>query len=808
MAEKPQKDDTKSNIRVTRQDLLWLGLTLGIILLLHLPLLYSVLDAKDCVTFSYPHSYLLSRALQDYRLPLWSQALNYPMHAESQGGYAYPLHLLLNAIASPWLAHNLDLLIHLLLAASATYAFIRLKGPRPAFAALGALAYALSSHFAIHIGILPFVQGGAFLPVFFLVVALYHRRGDWRWLIGLAIAFGLALLAGHFQFTTYVMLSALAFLIWGRKAESKSELGKRLLAVVWVPILGMLIAAVQVIPSGELALASARGGLGDLSKMEFSWTPVQGVSFIVPQFFGEATHPSVISQHSGIWDSYFGMGSYFESTYYVGIIPLILAFLSLGLLKSKNDRRRLVGFFWALLGIAFILALGRFNPLYRLLNQLPPFGFFRHPLRLLFLACFGLSVLSAIGGERLLASGMSSRFRNLIILLVPLTILLIATGWLATHFYHEQLGTLLADYFYEGNGGLSASGAMQKAFDYLARMETVWSIDNQRLIWQIAIISLSVAVILLLGKRRSLRQGELLLFIVLLLDLGVFTQGRDFFVPPHALTQTETREQDDHLNMPLTRIYSAGWELSPEESYLSYSLQIPNSSAIDGVYSVLTPRVSLQCEGSATLEQALWQAVFSPGDGSYPLRAYLPSTQLPSPELLQRLGVKYLFKRVPLTQDSEETQPGEADIYLYQFDDAWGRAFILDVAQLDCSDLSGLLADNLAPQGTVQYLQYDDEYIRLSVNGPAGLLVLSELYYPGWLATIDGEKTEIKPVFTALRGIDYPGGEHIVEFVYQPRSFYAGLAVTLISLGLSFFVLLVRLISSRQKNELQSKREK
>ena len=805
MAEKPQKESKSISRKPHRQNLLWLGLTLGVILFLHLPLLYSVLDAKDCVTFSYPHSYLLSRALQENSIPLWSQALNYPMHAESQGGYTYPLHLLLNSITAPWLAHNLDILIHLLLAAAATYAFIRLKGPRPAFAGLGALAYALSSHFTIRLGILPFVQGGAFLPIFFLIVALYHRRGDWRWLIGLAIAFGLALLAGHFQFTTYAMLSALAFLIWGIKAESKAELMKRFSAVVWVPILGMLIAGVQLIPSGELALASGRSSLGDLSKLDFSWLPPQGVSFIIPQFFGEATHPCVISQHTGALDSYFGAGSYFESTYYVGIIPLILSLITLGLLKKRGPDRRLAWFFWALIGVALILALGKFNPLYCLLNQLPPFGFFRHPLRLLFLVCFGFSVLSAIGGERLLSSGISTRFRNFIILIVPLAVLLVIAGWMGAHCYHDQLSTLMAKYFYKGDSGLSTAGAIQKASDYLGRMETVWSINNQRLVWQIAIVSLSVAVVLLLGKRRSLRQGELLLFIILLVDLGGFSRGRDFFVSPQVLTQPQVEKQDSPVKVPPTRIYSAGWELSPQESYLSYSLQVPNSSAINGDYGVLTPRVSLQCDQSAELEQALWKAVFSSGDGSYPLRTYLPSVKLPNPELLQRLGVEYLFKRVPLTQNGEETQPEEADIYLYKFDDAWERAYVLDSAPSNCSELSALLADDLTPQGEVQYLQYDDEHIRLKVDGPAGLLVLSELYYPGWQATLDGETVEIKPVFTALRGVDYPDGEHIVEFVYQPWSFYTGLAVTLTGLNLAAVMLFSSLVLRKKNNELKKK---
>lgn len=68
------------------------------------------------------------------------------------------------------------------------------------------------------------------------------------------------------------------------------------------------------------------------------------------------------------------------------------------------------------------------------------------------------------------------------------------------------------------------------------------------------------------------------------------------------------------------------------------------------------------------------------------------------------------------------------------------------------------------------------------------LLVLSENYYPGWRALVDGQSKKILRVNYNQRGIALPAGNHLVTFVYQPRSALAGLVVSLLALvTLSFW---------------------
>ena len=75
----------------------------------------------------------------------------------------------------------------------------------------------------------------------------------------------------------------------------------------------------------------------------------------------------------------------------------------------------------------------------------------------------------------------------------------------------------------------------------------------------------------------------------------------------------------------------------------------------------------------------------------------------------------------------------------------------------------------------------------------SSFLVLSDTYYPGWQATIDGKKTKIFLTNYVARGIVLPPGNHIVKFEFKPVSFHLGLGLSLASLFvLGYFLLISR----------------
>ncbi len=67
-------------------------------------------------------------------------------------------------------------------------------------------------------------------------------------------------------------------------------------------------------------------------------------------------------------------------------------------------------------------------------------------------------------------------------------------------------------------------------------------------------------------------------------------------------------------------------------------------------------------------------------------------------------------------------------------------------------------------------------------------MVLSEIYYPGWTATIDGEPTEINLAYDILRSVTLGEGEHIIVFSFTPLSIYIGFVL---AAGCWFCILLI-----------------
>ena len=74
--------------------------------------------------------------------------------------------------------------------------------------------------------------------------------------------------------------------------------------------------------------------------------------------------------------------------------------------------------------------------------------------------------------------------------------------------------------------------------------------------------------------------------------------------------------------------------------------------------------------------------------------------------------------------------------------------------------------------------------IQVRVNMPQpGYLVLNDVYYPGWRATVDGQPAEILPANHAFRAVALAQGEHTVAFEYAPFSFRLGAWITFAALS-------------------------
>ena len=87
-----------------------------------------------------------------------------------------------------------------------------------------------------------------------------------------------------------------------------------------------------------------------------------------------------------------------------------------------------------------------------------------------------------------------------------------------------------------------------------------------------------------------------------------------------------------------------------------------------------------------------------------------------------------------------------------------------------------------------------------SKNG--GVVVFSEIYYPGWISTIDGEEVEHGRADYILRAMNVPAGKHVIEFKFDPKSLHTTETIAYIALALLALGVIAVMISEYKKRKV------
>jgi len=121
---------------------------------------------------------------------------------------------------------------------------------------------------------------------------------------------------------------------------------------------------------------------------------------------------------------------------------------------------------------------------------------------------------------------------------------------------------------------------------------------------------------------------------------------------------------------------------------------------------------------------------------------------------------------------------------------AMPRAWIVHQATLAKDADTGLPALEDCPEaGSATLARPDSDTALVQAQlGCRGLLVVSEAFYPGWKATVDGQTQPIYEVFGALRGVVLESGSHRVEMRYRPSIVTIGAALSFPAIALGLFL--------------------
>jgi len=173
--------------------------------------------------------------------------------------------------------------------------------------------------------------------------------------------------------------------------------------------------------------------------------------------------------------------------------------------------------------------------------------------------------------------------------------------------------------------------------------------------------------------------------------------------------------------------------------------------------------------------------------------------------ILRMYGLNYAVSRTPTRGGLKELFTGTSGIKVYYNEAAFPRAWTVHRTVVAPDDKEGASMVNFAPfdlrttallvknaprldecggADKVTAIEERPSSVRVKVDmACAGLLVVSDNWYPGWRAQVDGRYEGIWKVNTVIRGIVVPAGKHEVTMRYLPFSIYFGLVLTVIGLA-------------------------
>jgi hypothetical protein len=358
----------------------------------------SVLCPDDGTIFNTPLRVAAANITLGGSFPLWNPYIfsGMPLLGAAQGGLLFPPNWFYLVFDAP-VATNLMVVTSYLIAALGAYLYARRAGASIAGSVVTSLAWQWGGFLVGQIGHINIVQTGACLPWVLWALDGYGQGRGRKWGVALAVLVALQTFAGHQQTLAYSLLLVSAYAVTSARAEKESR-SRYLWSLAFIAA-GVLLAAVQILPTFELLRNSLRAESSYDFFTSFSMPPRMIETFLAPYVEGGGNGRLFRAPYVG--PPYYG-----EMAGYVGMLGLMLALCAVVFRRDARTK------FWAAAALVCLtLALGRYAPLrfYKLIYYVPVLNLFRVPARHLLEAEFALAVLAGRGLTALQAVRTESR---------------------------------------------------------------------------------------------------------------------------------------------------------------------------------------------------------------------------------------------------------------------------------------------------------------------------------------------------------------------------------------------------------------
>ena len=759
-----------------------------------------------------PWRYLALETVLQGELPLWNpySGMGSPLLANYQTAIFYPPNWLVFILGGlggvTWLAwsHTIVVIFHLFLAGWGMIKLSRRLGLSEIGQSICALAFSLSSYLIARSGFFTINATVAWLP-WIAYLILPHKTRHSNHLIDsqtikLAIVFAFLFLAGHAQTTFYIVIFSLAWVIFWlfvtqEKNTSENDLIsiiqhqtylkiKPLIRLLTGSIIGIFLAAIQLFPTFEYLFNSQRAEKVDsLTAMTYSFWPWRFLTLFAPDLFGSPAQ-----------NNYWGFGNYWEDAIYVGMLPLLLfltAFIYFGMWLIKNKQHDFkastsLKMCWFLIGVMFIsipIALGKYTPLFPFLYQhIPLFDMFQAPTRINLLVVFSLSLLAGFGidhwsrptGRRLywtrlsvagaLALAIGARLAWILLGDVQSTFIssLTKAGFLAAVsigllLFKPKSATVIENSSHQSD--CKAERRPPNLWNFVivlfVSFDMVWANWNLNPTHNISLYLPESNQIQTVNEKRN--EGRLFL-----------NEGDEYQLKYNEYFRFKTFES-----------------MHPWEDL--WSVMLPNINILAHIPS------ANQYDPLVFSRYQTWSDLLNTRikqDGEVGLDYLLNLSNITLVEVInpeRRIGVDYISRRsfdrirwVPCGVSAENAEV--AMEYMLTGELNFSTNVVIE-AKIPAAVLKCVNKEEINQEVKIELVSESANRLLVKIDSPTpGYLVVSDIWYPGWKAYVNGKYQNVEKANYLFRAVLLNAGESEVKLVYQPLSFYLGTIVSFLSI--------------------------
>jgi hypothetical protein len=723
-------------------------------------------------------------------IPLWNPLIlgGLPYVAAQHGDIFYPAALIRAAVGFD-AGMNLSFALHLFLAGLFTFGLLRAYGFGFFPSLIAGVAYMLSGQIASLVS--PGHDGklyvSALAPLLLWMILRGVRDGrHWAWGL-IAITTALCILSPHYQMTYYLAVLAGAWTLYLVLREEDRPAGNarwgRLALAGAAAGLGVAMASIQFLPFFEYIPFSPReGGRGWEYAISWSMPPEEMLNVYLPQF-------------SGILENYWGRNPMKLHSEYLGASVLVLAFAAIGAGARRGFR-----WFWAGVTVwALLVAFGGHTPFYRLWYLMPMMNVVRAPSMIFFIVCLAVAVFVAAGVERIMTRGISVRYLagwGVAALLIALMGSVNALGGLATalaepHRYDAALA----------NQGAVTLGVWRVFLFVLLTLAALWLLLERR-----------VKPLLALGALTAIVAADL--WSVDRRYFGWLPPASELYASDPAIDYLRQLDEPGRvIAMPLAR-------QAHRDPFLdSDALMIHRVRAVTGHQGNELQRwVELAGGKSPAPPYNIVQRQFRQLANA---RFFYTNVELPeeTPELP---GMRFQHRVGPVGNSVG------SQVWLYELDEenpaAWvtpvaiaappqatlatvldprfnvGLAAIFDTsANVPVQEITAL-PEPLGIRARTVYGTPGRISVTLDAPAPEGAaLVVSENFYPGWQATVNGVAAPTGRAHYSLIGVILPAGATQIELAFSQRSYERGKLLTFLALGVAVLAVIGGVVLDRRR---------